>query len=100
MKKPLYLISALALAGVLLLAGPGLAQKQDAGAGGVCPAGNQVCTGGPGGVCTIKPNTPASQNCPGLGAGKGQKRKGMRGNQGGAQATQPGTQTTQPEAGQ
>ncbi len=99
MKQQLYLISALALAGVLLLAGPGLAQRQGAGAGGG-PQGNQVCTGGPGGVCTINPATPANQNGPGPGAGKGQKRKGMRGNQGSAQATQPGTQTTQPEAGQ
>ena len=99
MKQQLYLISALALAGVLLLAGPGLAQRQGGGPGGG-PQGNQVCTGGPGGVCTINPATPANPKGPGPGAGKGQKRKGMRGNQGGAQATQPGTQTTQPEAGQ
>ncbi len=99
MKKQLCLISALALAGVLLLAGPGLAQKQGGGPGGG-PAGNQVCTGGPGGVCTINPAAPANPNCPDPGSGKSQKRQRMRGSRGGAQANQPAPQTTQPEAGQ
>ena len=40
MKKQRCLIIALALAGVLLLAGPGLAQKQGGG-----PAGEHVCPG-------------------------------------------------------
>lgn len=96
MKKRLCLISALALSAVLLVAGPGLAQKQGGG-----PSGNQVCTGGPGGVCTINPATPANPNCPAPGAGKAQKRQGMKGTRGGVQANQPATpQTTQPEAGQ
>ncbi len=94
--KQKNLIIALALAGMVLLAGPALAQKQGAGAGsGVCPAGNQVCTGG---VCTVNPANPSSQNCPV--PGKGQKRKGMKGAGGGAQTTtQSGTQSNQPEAG-
>ncbi len=86
------LIIVLALAGMMLLIGPALAQQQGAGAGpGVGPAGNQVCTGG---VCTVNPPANQStQNCPG--PGKGQKRKGMK-----AQTTtQSGTQTTQSEAG-
>jgi len=98
MKKQRCLIMALALAGVMLLAGPGLAQKQGDGAGGVCPAGNQVCTGGPGGTCKINPTTQANQNCPG--PGKSQKRQGMKGARSGAQSNQPDTQTKAPEAGQ
>jgi hypothetical protein len=98
MKKQRCLIMALALAGVMLLAGPGLAQKQGGGPGG--GPGNQVCTGGPGGVCTINPATPAKQNGPGPGAGKAQKRQGMRGARGGAQSNQTDTQTKAPEAGQ
>lgn len=100
MKKQRCLIIALALAGVMLLAGPGLAQRQGAGAGGVCPAGNQVCTGGPGGTCVVTPpnNTQGNQNCPGT--GKSQKRQGMKGARGGAQSNQTNTQTKAPEAGQ
>ncbi len=83
---------ALALAGVLLLAGAALAQNQGKNPG-VCPVGqaSQVCTGGPGGTCTIQ--QPNQQNCPR--AGKGQKRQ-MRGSQGGGQANQPTTSDNPP----
>ena len=97
MKKQRCLIMALALAGVMLLAGPGLAQKQGAGPGG--GPGNQVCTGGPGGTCVVTPpTTQGNQNCPG--SGKSQKRQGMKGARGGAQSNQTNTQTKAPEAGQ
>ena len=56
MKKQRCLIIALALAGVMLLAGPGLAQRQGGGPGG--RARQPVCTGGPGGVCVINPPYP------------------------------------------
>ena len=96
MKQQRCLIMARALAGVMLLAGPGLAQKQGGGPGG--GPGNQVCTGGPGGTCVINPTTQGNQNSPG--PGKSQKRRGMKGNRGGAQSNQPDTQTKAPEAGQ
>jgi hypothetical protein len=96
MKKQRCLIMALALAGVMLLAGPGLAQQQGGGPGR--GPGNQVCTGGPGGTCKINPTTQGNQNCPG--PGKSQKRQGMRGGRGGAQSSQTDTQTKAPEAGQ
>lgn len=84
---------ALALAGVFLLAGVALAQNQGGGRG-VCPVGqgNQVCTGGPGGTCSVTPApNPSNQNCPGYGAGQSQKRKGMKGPRGGGQSSQPTT---------
>lgn len=98
MTKQRCLIITLALAGMMLLAGPGLAQKQGGGPGR--GPGSQVCTGGPGGICTINPNTPANQNCPAPGTGKSQKRQGMKGSGGGARSNQPDTQTKVPEAGQ
>ncbi len=96
MKKQRCLIMALALAGVMVLAGPGLAQRQGGGPGG--GPGNQVCTGGPGGTCVINPTTQANQNSPG--PGKSQKRQRMKGARGGAQSNQTNPQTKAPEAGQ
>lgn len=96
MENKQCLIIGLALAGVLLLAGTGLAQNR--GGGG---PGSSLCTGsGPGGgVCAVTPApTTDNQNCPTPGAGKSQKR-GMRG-QGGGQANQPTPQATPPAAGQ
>ena len=98
MKKQRCLIIALALAGVMLLAGPGLAQKQGGGPGR--GPGSQVCTGGPGGVCTINPNTPANQNGPAPGTAKSQKRQGMKGSRGGAQSNQREAQPNTPAADQ
>ncbi len=95
MEKQRCLIMALALAGVLLLAGPGLAQQQGAGAGGVCPAGNQVCTGGPGGVCVINPpNTQGSQ--PGSRNPNSGKRRGPKGPGPGSRMNQAAPQTSPP----
>ncbi|MGP8051564.1 MAG: hypothetical protein ACLPYB_13265 [Desulfobaccales bacterium] len=59
---------ALAAVGVMLLAGPALAQNQSGGPAGK-PAGHgELCTGGPGGTCAVTPppkqgkqNGPASQ---------------------------------------
>ncbi len=89
--KCLMVALALGLAGMLLLAGAALAQNQKNA--GVCPVGQgQVCTGGPGGTCAVTPtpNT-GNQNCPGYGAGKSQKQKGMKGPKSGGQAGQPST---------
>ena len=97
MKKQRGLIMALALAGVMLLAGPGLAQKQGGGPGG--GPGNQVCTGGPGGVCVINPpNTQGSQ--PGSRNPNAGKRRGPKGPGAGGRMNQTDTQTKAPEAGQ
>ncbi|MFI5331306.1 MAG: hypothetical protein ACHQ2F_09800, partial [Desulfobaccales bacterium] len=79
---------ALALGGVLLLAGVALAQNQGGGPA-VCPVGQgQVCTGGPGGTCAVTPAPkPGNQNSPGCGAGQSQKQEGMKG----GQSSQPTT---------
>jgi hypothetical protein len=93
-KRCLMIGLALALAGVLLLAGVALAQKQGSGPAG---QGNQVCTGGPGGTCAVTPaQNPGNQNCPGYGAGKSQKRKGMKGPRDGGQSSQPTTPANPP----
>ncbi len=98
MRNQRCFIMALALTGVLLLAGPGLAQRQGAGAAGVCPAGNQVCTGGPGGVCVLNPaNNQNNQT------GRNSMRKQRRGPKGpgaGGQVNQPAAETKATEAGQ
>lgn len=100
MRKQWCLIMALALAGVMLLAGPGLAQGQGAGAGGVCPAGNQVCTGGPGGTCAVTPpnNTQGNQTC--IRNTNPKKRRGPNGPGAGGRMNQPDPQTSPPAAGQ
>jgi len=57
---------ALALAGVLLLAGPALAQNQGGGQG-TRPAGQaeELCTPGPGGTCAVNPHpNQDNQSCP------------------------------------
>ena len=84
---------ALALTGVLLLAGVALAQQQR---GGPASQGKQLCTGGPGGTCAVTPAPANTQNCPGYGAGKSQKQKGMQGPRGGGQSSQPTTPATPP----
>lgn len=90
---------ALALGGVLLLAGVALAQNQGGGPA-VCPVGqgNQGCSGGPGGTCAVTPAPKAgNQNCPGYGAGQSQKRRGMmQGPQGSGQSSQPTTPDNPP----
>jgi hypothetical protein len=98
MKKQRCLIIALALAGVMLLAGPGLAQKQGGGPGG--GPGNQVCTGGPGGVCAVTPpnNTQGNQTC--IRNAKPKKGRGPNGPGAGGRMNQTNTQTSAPAAGQ
>lgn len=94
-KRCVRLGLAMALAGGLLLAGTGLAQNQ--GGGGPAGQGKQLCTGGPGGTCVVNPaQGSGNQNSPGPGAGKSQKRQGMKGNRGGAQSGQPTTQANPP----
>ncbi|MCX5892985.1 MAG: hypothetical protein NTW80_08455 [Deltaproteobacteria bacterium] len=97
MKNKRCLIIGLALAGVLLLAGSGLAQNRGGGGGrGPAGQGNQVCTGGPGGTCAVTPAPNANtQNCPGYGAGQSQKRQGMKGPRGG-RMNQPNTPANPP----
>ena len=93
MKKQRCLIMALALAGVLLLAGPGLAQKQGGGPGG--GPGNQVCTGGPGGTCVVNPpNTQGNQ--PGSRNPNSGKRRGPKGPGPGSRMNQAAPQTSPP----
>jgi len=93
MRKKQCLIMALALAGVMLLAGPGLAQRQGGGPGG--GPGNQVCTGGPGGVCVINPpNTQGSQ--PGSRNPNSGKRRGPKGPGSGSRMNQAAPQTSPP----
>jgi hypothetical protein len=97
MSKVLTMV--LALTVVLLIAGAGLAQTQ--GSAPAAGPGSQMCTGGPGGVCTIAPPAnPGTQDCPTPGAGKGKKRQGARGPKGGAQGNQTGPQTVVPQSGQ
>jgi hypothetical protein len=93
-RRCLMIGPALALGGVLLLAGVAVAQNQGGGPAG---QGNQLCTGGPGGTCAVTPAPkPGNQNCPGYGAGQSQKQKGMKGRRGGGQATQPTTPDNPP----
>ncbi len=87
----------LSLAAALLLAGSALAQNRGGGQGG---PGSALCTGsGPGGgVCAVNPApNSGNQNCPGYGAGKGQRGKGMmKGRQGDAQSGQSTPQANPP----
>ena len=93
-RRCLMIGPALALGGVLLLAGVALAQNQGGGPAG---QGNQMCTGGPGGTCAVTPAPkPGNQNCPGYGAGKSKKQKGMKGPWGGGQSSQPTTPANPP----
>ncbi len=85
---------ALALAGVMLLAGAALAQNQGSGPAG---QGNQLCTGGPGGTCAVTPAPkPGNLNCPAYGAGQPQKQKGRKGSGGTGQSSQPTTPANPP----
>lgn len=90
---------ALALAGVLLLAGVALAQNQKGGGPAAQGQGNQLCTGGPGGTCAVSPpaNNQGNQNCPSSGAGNSQKRMGKCP---GGQANQPNTPANPPATSQ
>ncbi len=83
---------ALALAGMMLLAGPALAQNQGGGQGS-CPAGqgNQLCTPGPGGTCAVNP--PPNQGkhtCP------APQQKGSQAAQGACSGNQPKSQANPP----
>ncbi len=83
---------ALALAGVLLLAGPVLAQNQGGGQGSR-PTGqdNQLCTPGPGGTCTVNPPPDqGKQNCP------APQPKGSQAAAGACSGKQPKTQANPP----
>jgi len=56
---------ALALAGLMLLAGPALAQTQGGGPGGKPADHGGLCTGGPGGTCAVNPAAiKGQQKCP------------------------------------
>jgi hypothetical protein len=102
-KRGLMFGGALALAGMLLLSGPALAQNQgrNRGAGPMGQGqGNQLCTGGPGGTCAVNPpNNPGNQNSLGNGEGNSQRRRGPKG-QGGGRFNQPNTQTNPPATNQ
>lgn len=96
MNKRWYRSLALALAGVLLLAGAGLAQNQGGGKG-PAGAGSQLCTPGPGGTCVVNPPA-GNQSCPQAGAGQSQKCRGPKGpNRGEANQANP---QANPPAGQ
>ncbi len=93
-RRCLMIGPALALGGVLLLAGVAVAQNQG---GGPAAQGNTVCTGGPGGTCTVAPAPKrGNQNCPGYGAGQSQKQKGRQCPYGGGQSSQPATPDNPP----
>ena len=96
-RRGLMICLALALAGVLLLAGPGWAQNQGGPGKGPAGQGNQLCTGGPNGTCVVPPaNTPNTQKGPGYGAGKSQRQRGAKGPQGSGSGNQPNTQANPP----
>lgn len=83
---------ALALAGVMLLAGPARAQSQG-GSQGTRPAaqGNQLCTPGPGGTCVVNPPpNQGKQNCP------APQQKGSQAAPGAGGGNQPKTQANPP----
>jgi len=87
---------ALALAGMMLLAGPALAQNQG-GVQGSCPAGQgkELCTPGPGGTCAVNPPPKqVKQKCPAL------QRKGSQAAPGACSGNQPKTQANPPAASQ
>lgn len=87
---------ALALAGVMLLAGPALAQQNQGGSPGTrggCPytgpaaPGSQLCTPGPGGTCAVNPPlNQGRQNCPPL------QQQGSQAGPGACPRNQPQTQ--------
>ncbi len=83
---------ALALAGVILLAGPALAQNQGGGPGARPAAqGNQLCTPGPGGTCVVNPPpNQGKQNCP------APQQKGSQAAPGAGGGNQPKTQANPP----
>jgi len=83
---------ALALAGVMLLAGPALAQNQGGGPGARPAAqGNQLCTPGPGGTCAVNPPpNQGKQNCP------ASQQKGAQAGPGACPGNQPKTQADPP----
>jgi hypothetical protein len=97
-KRGLLTGLALALAGVLLLAGAGLAQNRGGAGAGQGGRGNQLCTPGARGVCAVGPNNPDNQNRFGNGAGRPQKARGMgrRGGQANPSATQADPQGINP----
>jgi hypothetical protein len=102
MKNRRDLLIGLALAGVMLLAGPSWAQNQGGGGGAAGPGnqGRQLCTGGPGGTCVVNsPNTQGNQNNGSANANP-KKRRGPKGPGGGGRSNQPNTQTETPAAGQ
>ncbi len=95
MKSRVNLIGSLALAGVMLLAGPVWAQGPGAGAG---PRNNQVCTGGPGGVCVVNPAPATGANQTGQGKANSRMRRGAKQPGPGGRMNQPAAPTPAPEA--
>lgn len=88
----------LSLAGALLLAGTALAQNQGGGTGGSkVSQESPCCTAGPNGTCVVNPNKQQG-NPNGPGTGKAQKRRGMKGPQGGGPGNQPNTPPANPPA--
>lgn len=77
-RRGLMISLALALTGMLLLAGAALAQQSRGGGPG--GQGEQLCTGGPGGTCVVNPanNPNPQQNCPANSAGKSQRQKSQK----------------------
>ncbi len=87
---------ALALAGVMLLAGPAMAQNQG-GSQASWPAGQggQCCTPGPGGTCAVNPPPKqVKQKCP------ASQQKGSQAAPGACSGNQPQTQANPPTASQ
>jgi hypothetical protein len=82
---------ALALAGLLLLAGPALAQNQGGGQGGKAVERGGLCTGGPGGTCAVHPPVQqGQQKCP------TQPQQCSQAPQGANCSTEPKTQANPP----
>ena len=102
-RRGLMISLALALAGMLLLAGAALAQQSCGGGPGGGPAGqdSQLCTGGPGGTCVVNPanNPNPQQNCPANNAGKSWRQKGQKGSSAG-QSAQPNSPANPPATSQ
>ena len=102
-RRGLMISLALALIGMLLLAGVVLAQQNRGGGPGAGPGGqgNQLCTGGPGGTCVVNPanNPNPQQNCPANNAGKSRRQKGLK-RGGAAQSGQPNSPANPPATSQ
>ena len=98
-RRGLVISLALALTGMLLLAGAALAQQNRGGGPG--GQGNQLCTDGPGGTCVVNPanNPNPARNCPANNPGQSRRQKGLK--RGGAgQSGQPNSPANPPATSQ